>query len=200
VAGATTSFAGGAPWVLKLDGNGNVVWQKIYSSGIGESIQQTSDGGYIVAGETQYFADNYEAWVLKLDGSGNVQWQKTYDALGYQYPFSIQQTSDDGYIMAGEFAGYDAWVLKLDGNGNINDCSIVRIPNAQVSDIYTTVQDTNAIVADSNVSPQTSSASVSNANAIVTEVCYGPLRIGYSPTSFSFSAIQGGSTPPLIRL
>ena len=43
------------------------------------SIQQTSDGGYIVAGVTDSFgAGDYDAWVLKLDGNGNVQWQKTY--------------------------------------------------------------------------------------------------------------------------
>ena len=66
------------------------------------SIQQTSDGGYIVAGETMSFgAGGSDAWVLKLDGNGNVQWQKTYGGTGNDYANSIQQTSDGGYIVAG---------------------------------------------------------------------------------------------------
>jgi len=54
------------------------------------SIQQTSDGGYIVAGWTLSFGAGYDAWVLKLDSSGNVQWQKTYGGTDHDYAYSIQ--------------------------------------------------------------------------------------------------------------
>ena len=155
-------------------------WIKTYGEAGGDlaySIQQTSDGGYIVAGYTASFgAGGGDAWVLKLDGNGNVQWQKTYGGTNHGYTYSIQQTSDGGYIVAGETASFgagngDAWVLKLDGNGNIYDCSVVKTSNAQVIDTSATVQDTNVAGIDTNVSPQTSTASVSNTNAVVSELC-----------------------------
>ena len=61
------------------------------------SIQQTSDGGYIVAGVTGLLVQDGDAWVLKLDGSGNVQWQKTYGGTGWDYaatPSSRPRTVD----------------------------------------------------------------------------------------------------------
>ncbi len=124
VAGYTDSFGAGDAdiWVLKLDGNGNIQWQKTYGGSgwdSASSIQQTSDGGFIVAGYTNSFGAGYDdIWVLKLDESGNVQWQKTYGGSGWDSASSIQQTSDGGFIVAG-WTNRDIWVLKLDGNGNI---------------------------------------------------------------------------------
>ncbi len=116
VAGRTDYFGAGDfdfdVWVLKLDANGNVQWQKRYG-GPGwdwaSSIQQTSDGGYIVAGYTDSFGAGYfDVWVLKLDASGNVQWAKTYGGADYDHANSIQQTSDGGYIVAGETYSFGA--------------------------------------------------------------------------------------------
>jgi hypothetical protein len=113
---------------LKLDANGNVQWQKTYGGTYDDyanSIQQTSDGGYIVAGRTYSFGAGYaDVWVLKLDASGNVQWQKTYGGTYDDYANSIQQTSDGGYIVAGVTKSFragnaDVWVLKLDASGNV---------------------------------------------------------------------------------
>jgi len=130
VAGVTSSFNQGNYdfWLLQLDSNGNVVWQKIYSRPYADfaySIQQTSDGGYIVAGSTRTFVDGGEdVWVLKLDSDGDIVWQKTYGGSGNDYAYSIQQTSDGGYIVAGYTnsfgAGYDdIWVLKLNSEGDV---------------------------------------------------------------------------------
>jgi uncharacterized delta-60 repeat protein len=89
------------------------------------STRQTSDGGYIVTGWTESFgAGNADLWVLKLNSSGNVQWQKTYGDVDGEGAESIQQTSDGGYIVAGETASFgigevDLWVLKLDSSGNV---------------------------------------------------------------------------------
>jgi hypothetical protein len=70
-------------------------WAKTYggaSDDYASSIQQTSEGGYIVAGSTASFgAGSRDAWVLKLDASGNVTWQKTYGGAGWDYAESIQQ-------------------------------------------------------------------------------------------------------------
>ncbi|MGA8848958.1 MAG: hypothetical protein WB564_03940 [Dehalococcoidia bacterium] len=129
VAGRTESFGAGESdfWVLKLDKDGNVTWQKTYGGTDYDeaySIQQTQEGGYIVAGWTESFgAGDYDFWVLKLDKDGNVAWQKTYVGAGDDHAFSIQQTQDLGYIVAGSAvtlgAGYDFWLLKLDSDGNV---------------------------------------------------------------------------------
>jgi len=131
VAGHTLSFGVGDRdfWVLKLDEEGNVEWQKAYGGSDYDwatSIQQTDDGGYIVAGYTFSFgAGGYDFWVLKLNENGNVEWQKTYGGSDDEEAYSINQTDDGGYIVAGgstysfEPGGYDVWVLKLDEEGNV---------------------------------------------------------------------------------
>ena len=74
-----------------------------------DSIQQTADGGFVIAGNS-----TAGGWVLKLNGDGSVDWQKTY----YQFLHSIQQTADGCYIVAGSMAG-NAWVMKLDTDGSV---------------------------------------------------------------------------------
>ena len=87
-----SSFGAGSHdlWVLKLDTSGNVTWQRTYG-GTGDddasAVQETSDGGYIVAGYTLSFgAGNGDIWVLKLDASGNVTWQRPYRGTGFDGP------------------------------------------------------------------------------------------------------------------
>jgi uncharacterized delta-60 repeat protein len=130
VAGYTESFGAGNvdAWVLKLKPDGTVDWQKTYGGADDDSansIQQTSDGGYIVAGETSFGAGYGDAWVLKLKPDGTVDWQKTYGGAADDYANSIQQTSDGGYIVAGATISFgagndDAWVLKLKPDGTVD--------------------------------------------------------------------------------
>jgi uncharacterized delta-60 repeat protein len=129
VAGGTSSFGAGYYdfYIIKLDASGNKVWEKTYggsSEDYARSIQQTSDGGYIVAGDTESFgAGYYDFYIIKLDAYGNKIWEKTYGGSDRDYAYSIQQTSDGGYIVAGGTysfgAGkYDFYIIKLDANGN----------------------------------------------------------------------------------
>lgn len=121
IAGQTGSFGASIydAWLLKLNKNGNVQWQKSYSNSSVDdlrSIQETADGGYIAAGQTWFVkGGDVNAWVLKLDAQGNIIWQKIYDGLS---AYCIQQTADGGYIVVGEISG-DGWVLKLDSAGNV---------------------------------------------------------------------------------
>jgi uncharacterized delta-60 repeat protein len=130
VAGRTQSF--GAGWddfyVVKLDSSGNVIWTKtIGGSSIdrAHSIIQSSDGGYVVAGETWSFeAVNADFYVVKLDSSGNVLWTKTIGGSGFDVAGSIIQSSDGGYVVAGETSSFgagdvDIYVVKLDSAGNV---------------------------------------------------------------------------------
>ncbi|MEK7368685.1 MAG: hypothetical protein AABZ62_03385 [Planctomycetota bacterium] len=122
-------------WVLKLRADGSIDWQKRYGGDYwqnADSIQQTSDGGYVVAGWTTSFGRGFDAWVLKLTPDGSVEWQKTYGGGGSDDANSIQQTSDGGYIVAGGTESFgageaDLWGLKLRPDGSIDpSCDLVR--------------------------------------------------------------------------
>jgi len=128
-AGETYSFGAGNAdeWVVKLDANGTIQWQRAYGGtgyDIAHSIQQTPDGGYIVAGESSSFGNDTQVWVLKLDANGGITWQNLYGGSGNDVAYSIQQTSDGGYIVAGQTtsfgaAGVDALAFKLNADGTI---------------------------------------------------------------------------------
>jgi TolB-like protein len=128
VAGRTYSFGAGFDdiFLIKTDANGNIQWAKTYGGANidrASSVQQTSDGGYIVAGYTESFgAVGSDVFLIKTDASGNVQWAKTYVGWYNDYASSVQQTSDGGYIVAGwtgPFGNEDAFLIKTDANGNV---------------------------------------------------------------------------------
>ncbi|HPT54903.1 MAG TPA: hypothetical protein PK574_08320, partial [Fervidobacterium sp.] len=90
------------------------------------SIQQTTDGGYIVAGHTGSFGAGYEdVYVLKLNSDGSLTWQKTFGGSNYDEAYAVELTADGGYIVAGYTrsfgaVNYDAYILKLDSNGELH--------------------------------------------------------------------------------
>jgi len=128
VAGWTKSFGSGGydVYILKLNSKGEAEWQKTFG-GKGDdeanSIQQTTDGGYIVAGWTKSFGSGLEdIYILKLNSKGEVEWQKTFGGWNDDAANSIQQTTDGGYIVAGVtgsfgFGEQDAYILKLNLKG-----------------------------------------------------------------------------------
>ena len=136
IAGRTYRYGVGSDiYVVKLDAGGNVVWAKTIDRGddYAWSIIQSSDGGYVVAGFTSnlvigehyiYFGmGDPDFYVVKLDSSGNVEWTKTIRMMDYNYAWSIIQSSDGGYVVAG-FAysfgiGRYIYVVKLDSSGNV---------------------------------------------------------------------------------
>ncbi len=161
LAGYTLSFGAGSydGWCLKLDSSGNPSWQKTYGGSSVElftSVGQMSDGGYIVTGSTHSFgAGSYDGWCLKLDSSGNPAWQKTYGTAGADDLQTAVQTSDGGFIMAGESSSFgagsmDAWGLKLDSGGEID------------SSCGTLVQSSAAVTSNSGVAGLTAPAIESN--------------------------------------
>ena len=97
-------------WITKINPTGNVEWQKSLGGNQNDrpnGIQQTQDGGYIVAGSsTSNNGDvsgnhgNSDFWVVKLNSVGNITWQKSLGGSDLDIGRSIQQTSDGGYIVA----------------------------------------------------------------------------------------------------
>lgn len=122
-------------WVVKLDNIGNISWQKALGGtqdDYAESIQQTTDGGYIFSGATlSGNVGGADAWVVKLDDLGNVSWEYTFGGVSADEALSIEQTTDGGYIFAGDTLStegdislnhgyYDVWIVKLTALGNIS--------------------------------------------------------------------------------
>lgn len=86
------------------------------------SVQPTSDGGYILAGNIRNYGDPYnDAWLIKTDSDGRELWNTTFGEGTESLVYSVQPTSDGGYILAGERASesgfMDAWLIKTDSAG-----------------------------------------------------------------------------------
>ena len=214
VAGVTNSFGTGSwnVWVLRLDSEGNVKWQKTYG-GKGDNeartVAVTPNGDIIVAGITNSFgAGDSDAWILRLDANGNVKWQKTYGGSKDDGANNVAIAPNGDVIMAGYTksfgTGYwDAWVLRLPPDGNLPGCDFCNDSNAQVSVPSPTVEDSNASVEDTNAQVQDSNAIVQTASLQV-HTQYGPavLTVNSSPSGASvyINGTYKGVTPLTLNL
>lgn len=130
IVGESQSITGGNSLniiVIKTDSLGNEIWIKDFGGvdyDCGYWIEQTSDGGYIITGETNSFGNNYDVYLIKIDENGIEQWSKTYGDIDYDGGHSVQQTSDGGYIITGWISNLggnyttDIYLIKTDVNGN----------------------------------------------------------------------------------
>ena len=111
-------------WLIKTDSKGNRQWDRTFggaNSDIACSVQQTADGGYILAGYTwSYGAGPPAFWLVKTDSDGNKEWNKTFGGTDDDRARSILQTVDGDYILAGHRRSYgagncDFWLIKVKG-------------------------------------------------------------------------------------
>lgn len=129
-------------WVIKINQDGNKVWEKRIGTGYGalaSDIIATPDGGYFIAASTEAgigfdksvaSKGSYDMWLIKIDGNGNKIWDKVYGGASTDYVASISK-AEDGFLLCGyiysqvsgdvsepERGGADYWVMKVDFNGN----------------------------------------------------------------------------------
>jgi prepilin-type N-terminal cleavage/methylation domain-containing protein len=130
ITGQTMSFGAGGfdMFIAKFDSSGNLSWNKTWGGTIeedGNSIVQTGDGGYLVAGRSSSFGGGYNAYVVKFDTSGSLLWNKTWGGANTDGAYSVANTNDDGFVIFGTTrtygAGdYDAFVAKYDSSGTLS--------------------------------------------------------------------------------
>ena len=136
----TGNHGGFDAWVIRLDSAGNLLWQKCYGGSAGDalySVAEVSNGEFVIAGNTDSddgdVSNNHgveDAWLLKINNLGTILWQKCFGGSSGDNSFSMEMTTDGGFVMTGETDSNDGdvtgnhgqgdfWIIKTDQNGNL---------------------------------------------------------------------------------
>ncbi|MCK4654863.1 MAG: carboxypeptidase regulatory-like domain-containing protein, partial [Candidatus Cloacimonetes bacterium] len=158
ITGNTYSYGGCNVYLIKTDASGDTLWTKTFGGtgyNYGYSVTQTDDGGYIIAGYTEIFGPGWsDVYLIKTDASGNTLWTRTFGGTDYDRGFSVAQTDDGGYIIAGYTATYgagleDVYLIKTDENGLVGvgnlDGTVTNAnnPGESLDDVLVTVSCAN---------------------------------------------------------
>ena len=129
MSGSTSSYADGSAFIAKYTVDGNLSWSRTWGD-VGkdssfQSLIQTSDGGYAMAGYTRsYGAGDLDAFIAKYTVDGNLSWSRTWGGTVEDYGASLIRTSDGGFAMSGETGSYgvgyhDAFIAKYTVDGSL---------------------------------------------------------------------------------
>ena len=138
ICGNTSSFGTGTDdvYLIKINSSGNLEWQQTFGDNgfdVGYDVQQTSDGGYIICGQTSSFGTGTDdVYIIKTDINGNQIWYQTFGSLGDDKARSIKQTSDGGYIICGYSNSFSStwhtpYLIKTDATGSITSAFNIQI-------------------------------------------------------------------------
>ncbi len=119
---------GFAAYLIKVDPDGNELWEKTCGDKSGSSVYavcQVKDGGYILTGKKESVGGGYALYVIKTDKNGDPVWEKTVEGTGSNCGYSVLQSKDGGYVVAGrkgveKGAGSDILLLKLKPERKLN--------------------------------------------------------------------------------
>jgi len=130
VAGSTNSIgAGGSDvYLIKIDASGKELWSKTFggvSNDDAKSVRQTNDGGFVIVGDEGFndFTDESYVYLIKTNALGVEQWSKTFGEASVDRGYSVQQTDDGGFIVAGYTSsfgagGSDVYLIRTDTSGD----------------------------------------------------------------------------------
>jgi len=118
-------------YLLKINDDGDTLWTRKIGgedeSDIGRCVRPTTDGGYIITGWTYSYGigtpDSSNVYLIKTDSEGYVEWEQTYGGTGEDKGYSVSQTDDGGYIIAGVYdqgPHTDVYLIKTDSLGNVD--------------------------------------------------------------------------------
>jgi hypothetical protein len=126
--GHSRSFGGGGEdvWLVRTDTLGETLWTREYGGAeydYGQSMVQTSDSGYAIAGITESFgAGNEDVYLIRTDMRGDTLWTRTYGGEATDEAYSVRQTTDRGFIIAGRTSSYaggaNVYLVKTDSAGD----------------------------------------------------------------------------------
>lgn len=157
-----TNRGGEDIWVIKLDDEGVIEWQKTIGGTkreIAYSVRETYDNGYIVVGfsesddiDAKINRGNKDFWVIKLNRKGDMEWQKSFGGLYDDFPHSVVESKDHGFVVVGSTLSYDRdvssnkggedfWVIKLSSDNSILSTDISN--NVFTSSSSLIIKDTN---------------------------------------------------------
>ncbi len=128
--------------IIKTYVNGDTMWTRYYGGFAvewGYEVQETFDGGFVVAGWTESFGPSNDVYVIKTDMSGDTAWTATYGGLDDNAGFSVQQTADGGYIIVGckgSLGCEDVYVIKLASDVGVEEH---KIPVVDIKEVATTI-------------------------------------------------------------
>lgn len=130
ITGSTSSFGQGNTdlYLVRLDSMGRRKFEKSfgsYNNEIGKSVIQLTDSGFVAIGYTNSSGfGGYDIYLLRTDKNGNLLWQKTIGGSDWDFAYSLQETFDGGFVIAGTTYSYgrgnaDGYVVKTDNGGNV---------------------------------------------------------------------------------
>jgi hypothetical protein len=132
-------------YLVKTNLAGDTLWTKTFGGPgyeCGFDVKQTSDGGYIVVGNTRgLFRDSLQLLIIKTDASGNLTWSKVLNNGGYNFPNAVFQTADGGYIISNYSSDYlnpSSNLLRIDSNGSLLWAKTVSTANFYIYDMCLT--------------------------------------------------------------
>ncbi len=185
IPGNSVSFSpdlSGDLWVLRLDPDGNIVWQRTYAiPGVWDealTVAATSDGGTVVGGYLEEEND-WDWYIFRLSADGQVLWKKRFEK-GWDWPNAVRQMDDGSIVVAGVSwpdpeQPFDLWLTRMGGDGAIGaSCDFLAEIEFQVADTNAVVKDTHAVVMDTPVTPEDSAAVVRDTSGHTQMLCTGP--------------------------
>ncbi len=130
ITGSTSSFGQGNTdlYLLKLDSMGQIKFEKAignHDNEVGRSVVQLLDSSFVTVGYTNSIGfGGYDVYLIKTDKAGNVIWQKTIGGADWDFAYSLQETTDGGFIIGGTtysfgYGNADGYVIKTDALGNV---------------------------------------------------------------------------------